>query len=53
MMERLHFLPLDEFVFKPERSREFEVKAHWALYCENYLEGFHLPFVHKTINCQL
>ena len=31
-------------------SREYEVEAHWALYCENYLEGFHIPFVHKSLN---
>lgn len=30
--------------------REYEVNAHWALYCENYLEGFHIPFVHKGLN---
>lgn len=31
-------------------QREYEVNAHWALYCENYLEGFHIPFVHKSLN---
>jgi choline monooxygenase len=30
--------------------RDYEVDAHWALYCENYLEGFHIPFVHKSLN---
>lgn len=35
-----------EFVSK----REYEVDAHWALYCENYLEGFHIPFVHRSLN---
>lgn len=30
--------------------QEYEVNAHWALYCENYLEGFHIPFVHKSLN---
>ena len=50
MQDRLAWLPLDEFVFKPERSAEFTVKAHWALYCENYLEGFHIPFVHAGLN---
>ena len=24
--------------------------ANWALYCENYLEGFHIPFVHADLN---
>ncbi len=30
--------------------REYEVNAHWALYCENYLEGFHIPYVHHGLN---
>jgi len=30
--------------------RDYEVDAHWALYCENYLEGFHIPFVHHSLN---
>ncbi len=30
--------------------REYEVNAHWALYCENYLEGFHIPYVHRSLN---
>jgi choline monooxygenase len=31
-------------------TREYNVDAHWALYCENYLEGFHIPFVHHSLN---
>ena len=31
-------------------TRDYEVHAHWALYCENYLEGFHIPFVHHSLN---
>lgn len=37
---------LDTLLPWPERSRDFTVAAHWALYVENYLEGFHIPFVH-------
>ncbi|QQS27818.1 MAG: Rieske 2Fe-2S domain-containing protein [Sphingobacteriales bacterium] len=44
------FLPLKEFVFEPSLSKEYLVHAHWALYCENYLEGFHIPYVHKDLN---
>jgi choline monooxygenase len=33
-----------------KESREYHVDAHWALYCENYLEGFHIPFVHRSLN---
>ena len=50
MQERLAWLPIEEFVFKPELSSGYTVKAHWALYCENYLEGFHIPFVHAGLN---
>jgi choline monooxygenase len=50
MIRRLSWLPLREFVFRPERSKDYFVDAHWALYCENYLEGFHIPFVHSGLN---
>jgi choline monooxygenase len=33
-----------------EGGRDYSVNAHWALYCENYLEGFHVPFVHQGLN---
>jgi choline monooxygenase len=35
---------------KQSNVKEYEVAAHWALYCENYLEGFHIPYVHKSLN---
>jgi hypothetical protein len=35
---------------KLHERKEYEVDAHWALYCENYLEGFHIPYVHKSLN---
>ncbi|MEO8573939.1 MAG: SRPBCC family protein [Pyrinomonadaceae bacterium] len=58
------YAPFDEFVddaaervghvertgLKLVSSRDYEVNAHWALYCENYLEGFHIPFVHHSLN---
>ena len=50
MKARVSFLPLHEFKFDAKRSRDYLVKAHWALYCENYLEGFHIPFIHKDLN---
>lgn len=31
-------------------SRRYELAANWALYCDNYLEGFHVPFVHPALN---
>ena len=50
MMDRLSWLPVNDFVFRPDLSRDFTVKANWALYVENYLEGFHIPFVHAGLN---
>jgi choline monooxygenase len=46
---RVGFLPFEQMVFAPERSRDYLVKANWALYCDNYLEGFHIPFVHPGL----
>ena len=50
MEERVGFLPLGDFEHDPERDRTFEVAGHWALYCDNFLEGFHIPFVHPDLN---
>ena len=48
MNERVNFLPLDRAVFDPSTSRDYFLKANWALYIDNYLEEFHLPYVHGT-----
>lgn len=48
--DRVGWLPLDVYRFDPKRSRDYLVDANWALYCENYLEGFHIPFVHAGLN---
>lgn len=53
MMGRLNWLPMDEFLYRPDLGKTFEVDANWALYCENYLEGFHIPFVHAALNAAL
>jgi choline monooxygenase len=53
MMQRLHWLPVHEFVYRPELNKTFNIEANWALYCENYLEGFHIPFVHASLNAAL
>lgn len=50
MTERVGWMPFADFHFRPELSHDYTVDAHWALYCENYLEGFHIPFVHKGLN---
>jgi choline monooxygenase len=50
MAERMAWLPLREFRFDASRSRDYLVRANWALYIDNYLEGFHIPFVHASLN---
>jgi choline monooxygenase len=53
MMERLSWLPIEEFVYRADLGKSYEMDANWALYCENYLEGFHIPFVHASLNAAL
>jgi choline monooxygenase len=47
--ERAGFLPVDRARFAPERARDYLVRANWALYIDNYLEGFHIPYVHDAL----
>lgn len=49
VIDRVSFLPLDTLIPDPERFRMYKVKANWALYVENYLEGLHIPFVHPGL----
>lgn len=48
---RLAFAPWNELRLAGERT--YEVAAHFALYIENYLEGFHVPFVHPGLAQEL
>jgi len=50
---RVGWLPLERLALDPDTSRDYEVRAHWALYCDNYLEGFHIPFVHQALAAEL
>lgn len=49
MDKRIGWMPIEDFIFDPTRSREYLVKANWALYCDNYLEGFHIPYIHRDL----
>ncbi len=40
---RCGWMPIERAVLDPSRSRDYLVRANWALYCDNYLEGFHIP----------
>ena len=46
---RVSWMPVEQAVFDPSRSRDYLVRANWALYCDNYLEGFHIPYVHASL----
>ena len=53
ILTRLSWLPVNEFVQRPDRAKDYLVRGHWALYCDNYLEGFHIPFIHNALAATL
>lgn len=52
-MRRLSMLPVDALVWDADWHRSYTVRAHWAVYVENYLEGLHVPFLHPKLNASL
>ena len=46
--ERCGWMPLDRLRFDADGAREYLIDANWALYCDNYLEEFHIPYVHRA-----
>jgi len=48
--KRIGWMPVETFEYDTTRNRSYDIKANWALYVDNYLEGFHIPFVHKDLN---
>jgi len=38
---------------EPSEQRTYEFDANWLLYVENYLEGFHIPYVHAGLAAAL
>jgi choline monooxygenase len=50
IMDRMFWFPFDDLVYSEAGSDVYNIKTHWALYCDNYLEGFHVPFVHPALN---
>jgi choline monooxygenase len=53
IQERLFWFPFDQLKFDAQASESYSINAHWALYCDNYLEGFHVPFVHPGLGANL
>jgi len=50
MEKRIGWMPIEQFIYSDSLSRDYYVKSNWALYCDNYLEGFHIPFVHEDLS---
>ncbi|TVQ42483.1 MAG: aromatic ring-hydroxylating dioxygenase subunit alpha [Saprospirales bacterium] len=46
----MYFFPFDRLQKAENFETEYAINCNWALYCENYLEGFHIPFVHPDLN---
>jgi choline monooxygenase len=53
LKQRMSWFPLRDLVFDAARSKEYAVRANWALYCDNYLEGFHIPYLHAALNAAI
>ena len=51
--ERVGWMPISDFKYREDLSKTYMVDCNWALYCDNYLEGFHIPFIHKDLTAVL
>jgi choline monooxygenase len=49
VLRRIAWLNLEALVFDETCAATYEVDASWIAYCDNYLEGFHIPFVHPGL----
>lgn len=53
VLRYVDWMPLDTFRRDPRASHDFLIEANWALYCDNYLEEFHIPYVHAGLSGKL
>ncbi|HYV44301.1 MAG TPA: aromatic ring-hydroxylating dioxygenase subunit alpha [Myxococcaceae bacterium] len=53
LQARLQALPLQRAELDPASVKHFEIDASWILYCDNYLEGFHIPYAHPSLAAQI
>jgi choline monooxygenase len=53
LKKNLPWFDWDALPPQPTSGQCFTFDANWALYCENYLEGFHVPFVHPGLSAVL
>tara|TARA_Y100001970_G_scaffold282860_1_gene396746 strand:- start:1996 stop:3027 length:1032 start_codon:yes stop_codon:yes gene_type:complete len=50
---RLPDYPFNKISYSEKYSNTYHLNANWALYCENYLEGLHVPFVHRGLASEI
>ena len=53
MQNRIGWMNIESFEYDKSRHRSYDINANWALYVDNYLEGFHIPFVHGDLHSVL
>ena len=53
MQNRIGWMNIESFEYDESRHRCYDINANWALYVDNYLEGFHIPFVHGDLHSVL
>lgn len=49
----INWYPFENLSFDKKASKTYKINANWALYCENYLEGFHIGYVHKGLSSDI
>jgi len=47
---RVGWLPIENYTYDESLHRDYLIEANWILYVDNYLEGFHIPYVHTDLN---
>jgi len=45
--------PFDLTAFRPVARRDYDIACNWKVYVDNYLEGFHIPYIHAGLNATL
>lgn len=49
LQERIGWF-FSDLKYDSSRDRDWDIDANWMLYVDNYLEGFHIPYVHPELN---
>ena len=50
IQEQVGWMPFASAKYDAQLSRDYLVQSNWMLYCDNYLEGFHIPYVHPSLS---